>query len=58
MVEDIENNGGKVISSVTAKTDYLISNDSDSTSSKSKKAKDLGIPIISEVIFKEMMKGE
>ena len=58
LVEDIENNGGKVISSVTAKTDYLISNDSASTSSKSKKAKDLGIPIISEVIFKEMKKGE
>lgn len=36
LVDDIENCGGKVVSSVTAKTDYLITNDKDSGSSKNK----------------------
>ena len=54
LVEDIEANGGKVVSSVTNKTDYLISNDTDSASSKTKKAKSLGVPIISEVGFIKM----
>lgn len=49
--ECIENNGGKVISSVSKKTNYLINNDVDSTSSKNKKAKELGIPILSEEDF-------
>ena len=51
LVTDIENNGGKVASSVSAKTDYLINNDVNSTSSKNKKAKELDIPIITEEDF-------
>lgn len=47
----IENNGGKVTGSVTKKTDYLINNDSMSSSSKNKKAKELNIPIITEEEF-------
>jgi DNA ligase (NAD+) len=44
----IEEKGGKVTDSVTKNTDYLINNDILSTSSKNKKAKQLGIPIITE----------
>ena len=44
----IENKGGKVAGSVSAKTDYLINNDLTSNSSKNKKAKELNIPIIPE----------
>ena len=47
----IESKGGKVTGSVTAKTNYLINNDVNSTSSKNKKAKELGIPIITEEEF-------
>jgi DNA ligase (NAD+) len=47
----IENKGGKVTGSVTSKTNYLINNDVNSTSSKNKKAKELGIPIITEEEF-------
>ncbi len=47
----IEKRGGKVTGSVTGKTDYLINNDTTSSSSKNKKAKELGIPIISEEDF-------
>ena len=50
----IESLGGKVTGSVTAKTDYLINNDNMSTSSKNKKAKELGIPIITEEEFIQM----
>lgn len=53
--ELIECRGGKVTGSVTSKTDYLINNDIQSTSSKNKKARDLGIPIISENDFLEML---
>ena len=53
--EVIESRGGKVTGSVTAKTDYLINNDVNSTSSKNKKAKELGIPIITEEAFLEML---
>ena len=53
----IESKGGKVTGSVTNKTNYLINNDVNSTSSKNKKAKELGIPIITEVEFLEMLKG-
>ena len=47
----IEGLGGKVASSVSKKTDYLINNDSTSSSSKNLKAKELGIPIITEEEF-------
>lgn len=49
--EFIEQRGGKVTGSVTLKTDYLINNDTTSNSSKNKKAKELGIPILSEEDF-------
>jgi len=48
--------GGKVTSSVSSKTDYLVNNDIDSTSSKNLKAKELGIPIITEEELLELMK--
>lgn len=51
----IESKGGKVTGSVTSKTNYLINNDVNSTSSKNKKAKELGIPIITEAQFLEML---
>ena len=47
----IESLGGKVTGSVTGKTNYLINNDKNSGSSKNKKAKKLGIPILSEEDF-------
>ena len=53
--ELIESKGGKVTGSVTSKTDYLINNDVNSTSSKNKKAKELGISIITEEQFLEML---
>lgn len=52
--EFIEQRGGKVSGSVSSKTDYLINNDTTSTSGKNKKAKELGIPIISEEEFNNM----
>ena len=51
--EAIEAKGGKVTGSVTAKTTYLINNDITSTSSKNKKAKELGVPIVTEKEFAE-----
>ena len=53
--ELIESKGGKVTGSVTAKTAYLINNDAASNSSKNKKAKELGVPIISEEEFLRML---
>lgn len=53
--ELIESRGGKVTGSVTAKTTYLINNDATSGSSKNKKARELGIPILSEEDFLEMV---
>lgn len=50
--EEIEKRGGKVTGSVTSKTDALINNDTASTSSKNKKARELGIPVISEETFR------
>ncbi len=50
----VESQGGKVTGSVSAKTDYLVNNDTESLSSKNKKAKSLGIKIISEEEFAEM----
>lgn len=52
--EEIEKRGGKVTGSVTSKTHYLINNDTTSNSSKNKKAKELGIPILSEDDFMKM----
>ena len=53
--EAIEVRGGKATGSVTSKTTYLINNDVASNSSKNKKAKDLGVPIISEEEFIKML---
>ena len=53
--ETIVQAGGKAASSVSSKTDYLINNDSTSASSKNKKAKELGIPIITEEEFIKML---
>lgn len=57
LVNEIEANGGKFCSSVSSKTDILVNNDINSTSSKNVKAKALGIPIITEEELVNMMKG-
>ena len=49
----VEKTGGKVTGSVTSKTNYLVNNDVNSTSSKNRKAKELSVPIISEDEFVE-----
>lgn len=54
--EKIEELGGKTAGSVSARTDYLINNDIMSNSSKNKKAKELGVKIITETEFLEMIK--
>ena len=51
----IESKGGKATGSVTGKTTYLINNDTTSNSSKNKKAKELGIPILSEADFLNLL---
>lgn len=56
--EYIESFGGKVTGSVTGKTNYLINNDTASTSSKNKKARKLGIPILSEEEFLSLVKDK
>lgn len=56
--ELIESKGGKATGSVTARTTYLINNDVNSTSSKNKKARELGIPILSEEDFLKLLDGE
>lgn len=56
--EYIESFGGKVTGSVTGKTNYLINNDTASTSSKNKKARELGIPILSEEEFLSLVKDK
>ena len=55
LVEVIQNHGGKYVSSVTIKTNYLINNDVTSQSSKNKKAHEVGCKIISEEDFLEMV---
>lgn len=50
----VEAAGGKTSSAVSSKTDYLINNDINSGSSKNKKAKELGVPIITEEDFLKM----
>lgn len=49
----IEKHGGKITGSVSAKTNYLINNDAMSASSKNKKAKQLGVEIVTEEVFLE-----
>jgi len=51
----IKQNGGEAVSSVSSKTDYVITNDTESTSSKFVKAKELNIPIINEAAFIEII---
>ncbi len=51
----IKENGGEAVSSVSTKTDYVITNDVESSSSKFKKAQELNIPIINEESFKELI---
>lgn len=58
LVGVIEEKGGKVTSSVTSKTNYLINNDNLSGSSKNKKAKELGISIITEGQFLQWINTE
>ena len=55
LISVIEQNGGKVSGSVSAKTTYLINNDVESTSGKNKKAKELGVKIISEEDFMNLL---
>ena len=55
LIEVIEDNGGKVVSAISSNVDYLINNDIESTSTKNKKAKELGIPIINESDFIKMI---
>jgi len=54
----VESNGGKVVGSVSKKTTYLVNNDAFSSSSKNVKARALGIPILNELEFKNMVLGE
>ncbi len=56
--EEIEANGGKVAGSVSAKTSYLINNDLTSNSGKNKKARELGIPVISEADMVKWLKED
>ena len=58
LINAIEDNGGKYISGVSKKIDYLINNDKTSISGKNKKAIDLNIPIISEKDFISMIGGQ
>ena len=58
LVSVIESNGGKVQSGVNKETTYLINNDVNSTSGKNKKAKELGIKIISEEDFNKLISSE
>lgn len=53
--KDIKKLGGEVIKAVSSNTDFLVSNDKDSSSSKAKKARSLNIPIISEEKLYQMM---
>lgn len=56
LVEEIERLGGRVSGSVSVKTSFLINNDIESGTGKNKKAKELGVPIITEVQFNDMVK--
>ena len=54
--EYVESKGGKVTGSVSKKTNYLVNNDADSGSEKNRKAKALGVPIITEDEFLKKFK--
>ena len=54
----VESLGGKVTDSITSKTNYLVNNDINSTSSKNQKAKSLDIPIITEEYLMNLAEGE
>ena len=56
MIEYIEQNGGKVVKAISNNVNYLINNDINSTSTKNKKAKELGVEIISEDSLLNMIK--
>ena len=55
LIQKIESLGGKVVSSVSSKTNYLVNNDANSSSSKNVKAKSLNIPIITEDQLEDML---
>ena len=54
----IEERGGKVTGSVSGSTSYLVNNDPASGSTKNRKAKELGIPVITEQELLDMMEGK
>lgn len=54
----LESMGAKVASAVSSKTDYLVNNDINSNSSKNKKAKELGVPIITDDQLIKMINEE
>ena len=56
LIEYIESKGGKVVSTISNKVNYLINNDITSSSSKNTKAKELGIEIINEETFLNISK--
>ena len=58
VISDIEKFGGTVCTGVSKKTDYLLTNDTESGSSKNKKAKELNIPVITEEDFLKLIKKE
>ena len=53
----IEARGGKTVGSVSSKTGYLINNDAQSGSAKNRKARELGIPILTEEEFLKLAEG-
>lgn len=54
----IENAGGKVVGGVSSKTTYLITNDKTTGTAKNKKAEELGIPILNEEEFMQLLRGD
>ena len=56
LIQNIESHNGKVVSGISKKTDFLINNDTESMSSKNKKAKELNISIISEIDYLNIIK--
>lgn len=50
----VQQENGSVAGSISGKTDYLVNNDLESDSTKNRKAKSLGVPIISEDEFLAM----